>query len=251
MSESVSMSSEQVNLSLFTHLLSRPDDEIDLFEAALMISTIAYPEVDPAVWKARLDDLGDAVREAVVSTPGAGSSGPVVQMKMLLEVLYRQLGFRGNEESYFEPENSFMSDVLKRRVGIPISLALVVIEVAARAKIPAVGVSFPGHFLVRCDESNGFAMIDPFHGAVLEVSTVNGLYQRATGQTGSVPPSALQPAGPRVFLLRMLNNLASIYRSRDDAALLEATQRRIKIVEASASQRSSASRIARSPRSMN
>jgi regulator of sirC expression with transglutaminase-like and TPR domain len=242
------MSNEQINLSLFTHLLTRPDDEIDLFEAALLISTIAYPEIDPAPWKARLDDLGDAVREAIVSTPGAGSSGPIVRMRLLLDVLFRQLGFRGNEESYFDPSNSFMNDVLSRRVGIPISLALVITEVAARSGVPAVGVSFPGHFLVRCDEHNGFAMIDPFHGVVLEVSTVNSLHERATGQAGAVPPAALQPATPRAFLLRMLHNLQGIYNSRKDAAGLDAVQRRMRIVEASASPKKARSP---SPRSMN
>ena len=119
---------------LFSHLVRRPDAQIDLGAAALAIAAGEYPDLDIGHYLARLDELAaglPATADAVVTR------------------LFHELGLRGNETDYYDARNSFLSDVLDRRLGIPITLSVVFLEVSRRVGLGAAGVGFPGHFLVR------------------------------------------------------------------------------------------------------
>jgi len=148
---------------LFAHVAQRPDDEIDLAAAALLVAEAEYPNLDVGHYLAMLDGMADAVKKRV------GPPGPGALLGAMTHYLFEELGFRGNDEDYYDPKNSFLNEVLERRTGIPISLALVLIEVCQRVGIDARGVSFPGHFLVRIQDDDGDLMfIDPFDGRLLD-----------------------------------------------------------------------------------
>jgi len=141
--------------------------------------------------------------------------------------LFEDKGYAGNEADYYDPKNSLLSDVLARRRGIPISLALVYTEVAARAGVQARGVAFPGHFLVRIDDARGdTAFIDPFFGGkTLNEKDLEELLRRVAGQANAeAPPAAqvsaemLEPASARTVLLRWLMNMRGVHLQRGDYA---------------------------------
>src|SRR2546430_2404900 len=138
------------DLALFAHMLARTDDEIDLAQAALLLAEPEYPGLDIPHYIGVLDRLRAEAARAL-----GGVALGVLAARRLLGLLYEELGFRGNDKDYYDPRNSFLNEVLERRTGIPISLAVVVTEVARRAGVEAQGISFPGHFLVRVPVEGG------------------------------------------------------------------------------------------------
>ena len=193
-------------------------DAPDLGRAALAIARIAYPELDPGPYLAELDTLAAA---AGARLPAAGSD--VDAVRAVAGYLFRERGFRGNEEDYYDPRNSFLNDVLVRRTGIPITLAVVLIETSARIGLRLEGVGFPGHFLVRAPGACGPVLLDPFDGG--RVVPQKELLARLQALAGperrtvtEVPPDAVEATGTRAILARMLRNLLRIYLERDDAA---------------------------------
>ncbi len=192
-------------------------EDTDLGRAALAIARIAYPALDIERHVAELDALAAPIRPRL--TP---ATAPEDAAAGLGEHLFGELRFRGNREDYYDPRNSFLNDVLARRTGIPISLAVVLIETAARVGVRLEGVGFPGHFLVRIAGST--VLRDPFFGGrVIGDEELLARY-RALGasQATTVPPAALERAGTPAILLRMLRNLLHIYlRRRDPARALE------------------------------
>jgi regulator of sirC expression with transglutaminase-like and TPR domain len=216
----------RLNLTLFAHTCARPEAELDLAEAALLVSEAEYPGLDVAGYIAHLDDLGHRARASV--TRGGGSDE--ARLERAVRFVYEIEGFRGNAEDYYDPRNSFLSDVLDRRTGIPITLAVVLTEVCRRAGVEARGVSFPGHFLVRSDTPRGMVLIDPFSGSSLGRDELRALFARATGESGEPPPHLLDPATKAQILVRMLNNLRGIYESRGDTARLVGVLERIQVL---------------------
>jgi len=192
---------------------------LDLGRAALEIARIAYPHLDPVPPLAELDRLADQVRARI--TPGAA---PATRADQLLAVVFEVNGFRGNQADYYDPRNSFLNDVLARRLGIPISLAVVVMEVGRRAGVSVSGVGFPGHFLVRLPGPDGSRLVDPFHaGATLtDADLRERLRALSSGSRGpqlaAVPPEFLQPVPATAILARMLRNLLRVWQDRGDAA---------------------------------
>lgn len=197
--------------------LVAPDRAVDLGRAALEIARIAYPDLDPAPALAELDRLAERV--CAVTRPGAD---PVARADALLATLFEEAGFRGNQRDYYDPRNSFLNDVLARRLGIPISLAVLLMEVGRRAGVPVAGIGFPGHFLAQVPGADAPRLIDPFHGGA--TVTRDELEQRlralaprsATPRLDAVPASFLEPARPRAILARMLRNLLHVWRDRGD-----------------------------------
>lgn len=190
---------------------------VDLARAALEIARIAYPRLDPLPALAELDRLADTVRAHVPRGADATTRADV-----LLDVLFDREGFRGNQAEYYDPRNSFLNDVLARRLGIPISLAVVLIEVGRRAGVTVSGIGFPGHFLAQVAGPTGPRVVDPFHGGIalsegdLE-ERLRALSPDSRGrQLRAVPPELLQPAPPRAILARMLRNLLHIWQDRGD-----------------------------------
>ena len=198
------------SLTLFAHVAARPDADIDLAEAALLIAELEYPGLDVARYTGVLDDLGQAAAR-VLKSP---SERPAVER--VLRFLYDEVKLHGNTEDYYDPKNSFLNEVLDRRMGIPITLAVVIIEVCKRAGVEARGISFPGHFLVRSPAPNGLFIADPFEGRLLTQQDLRALIAKATGAPRDPDARMLEPATSRQILVRMLNNLRGIYSSRGD-----------------------------------
>lgn len=153
---------------------------------------------------------------------------PEERARAVSDYLFEEIGFHGNTDAYYDPRNSFLNDVLERRTGIPISLAVVLIEVATRVGLRVEGVGFPGHFLVRVPTAAGFLLLDPFNGGrpVGEAELLDRLRTVSGGRTAppTKVPSALLEATPTVAILgRMLRNLLHIYIEKPDYPLVVAT----------------------------
>jgi regulator of sirC expression with transglutaminase-like and TPR domain len=194
----------------------------DLAAAALEIARIADPELDPAPTLRRLDELADELRRRLP----AGAS-PAVATAELTRFLFEEHGFRGNQDAYYDPRNSFLNEVLERRLGIPISLSVVMIEVGQRIGLQIEGVGFPGHFLVRVQTDGRPLLIDPFHaGTTVDdgdlLARLRALSQSSRGggpDFAHVPDEFLEPASVRGILGRMLRNLLRIWLEKNEHAL--------------------------------
>jgi regulator of sirC expression with transglutaminase-like and TPR domain len=180
--------------------------------AALAIARIAYPSLDADRWVDRLDELGETARRHLEI--GVGGRPPrATRLRIVAEYVFGQLGFAGDREHYDDPRNSYLNDVIARRSGIPITLAVVFIEIARRANVRLEGVNFPGHFLVRCPPDPGEPegepiVLDPFHGGVpLDEDDCLRLLRTHAGAHAHAGAEMLQTAGKRATLLRMLLNL--------------------------------------------
>jgi regulator of sirC expression with transglutaminase-like and TPR domain len=211
-------------ITLFSHLVTRPESDLDLVRAALLIAEPEYPGLNVAAYVEELDRLGAV---AVARVAAAPARPPLAN---IIRYLYEELGFRGNTDDYYDPRNSFLNEVLDRRTGIPISLALVLTEICRRAGIEARGVSFPGHFLVRVEIDDDAMFIDPFDGRLLDRRQLAELHQRATGEEGPIDPRVLAPASKRQVLARILNNLRNIYERAGDRERLLGVLARMQVL---------------------
>jgi regulator of sirC expression with transglutaminase-like and TPR domain len=201
----------------FEQLALLPEERIDVAVGAALIARDAYASLDLD----RLDARFDALAAPLIARD-VGSRTPEEQVQIVSSHLYEDLGFRGNEQDYYDPKNSLLPDVLDRRLGIPITLALVYCEVARRAGVRARGVSFPGHFLVRVDAAGRDDVplaVDPFFGGRrLDELGLQKLLERASPTQKLVVEDHLAPASPKTMLVRMLINLKWIYATRGDFA---------------------------------
>jgi len=187
-----------------------PDEQIDLARAALTIAQTEYPTLDIDEYVSRIEALAHAVRAHV---PDFGDISESVTA--LNRVLFEVEGFRGNRDDYYDARNSFLNDVLDRKVGIPISLAVIYMEVARRIGFPLVGVGMPGHFLLKHYDVDGRQIIiDPFNqGSILsDAECQHRLDEIYSGQL-PLQPQFLEAVTRRQILVRMLNNLRGIYIS--------------------------------------
>jgi regulator of sirC expression with transglutaminase-like and TPR domain len=184
----------------------------DLARAALVIAKLEYPDLDPRPVLAHLDQLGARAARALAPLAGAPAS---IRLGAVADQLFRREGFAGNHAHYEDVRNSCLNVVLERRLGIPITLALVYIEVARRAGVEAHGVSFPGHFLLRGsddDRPDRPLILDPFDGGrPLTEPALRALLARTAGDDAVFGPHLLQPCSPGQMLARMLNNLKRAY----------------------------------------
>src|SRR5690606_10730086 len=187
-----------------------------LAPAALVISRIEYPHLDPERYLIILDALGEEARTRIAAASAGEDDTTLAHIKALNAFLFEEKGFTGNREHYEDPRNSCLNEVLDRRTGIPITLSLVYMEVARRAGLHVDGVNFPGHFLVRCPEVKGRngkgLIIDPFHGgALLSEPDCRLLLQKHVGSEIAFSKSLLAPATRTQIVVRMLLNLKRIY----------------------------------------
>ncbi|MCB9701764.1 MAG: tetratricopeptide repeat protein [Myxococcales bacterium] len=189
--------------------IARSDDQaIDLGEAAALIGLAEDPATTSAEVARALDALARAARERV---PAEGPA--LARVRGLLDFLFEEEGFAGNEGDYYDVANSYLHRVLERRLGIPITLAVVLIEVARRIGLELAGVGFPTHFLVTAPALPGL-YIDPFHGGnLLARGECEAILQRLGGEGGEGGDAGrfLRPASARYILVRMLNNLKAIH----------------------------------------
>jgi regulator of sirC expression with transglutaminase-like and TPR domain len=185
----------------------------DLAPAALAIAKVEYPSLETEPYLALLDRMG----EEASSRMGASDAPFEDAVRAFNEYFYDEQGFSGNRDRYDDPRNSFLNEVLDRRTGIPISLAVVYLEVARRAGLRVTGVNFPGHFLLRAPvasvtTTDDVLIVDPFHkGAFLSEIDCRELLRQHVGEAAAFDRSLLEPATRHQIVVRMLVNLKRLY----------------------------------------
>ena len=186
------------------------DDEVDLIRAALVIARTEYPELDVESYASKMEDL--ARRVADRASAGLDSRET---FSALNRVLFEEVNLRGNREDYYDPRNSFLNDVLDRGLGIPITLAIVYMEVARRVGLPLAGVGMPGHFLLKHYSEDGReTLIDCFNrGDVVSRQDCQSRLDEIYSGEMRLRPEFLHPISRRQILTRMLNNLKTVYLS--------------------------------------
>ncbi len=188
----------------FGEAVTRPDGQVPLDEAALLVAARFRPGLDVSAELARLDELA------------AGCHAPTLDA--LVAYLFADLGFAGNRADYYDPRNSFLDQVLARRLGIPISLAVLTMTVGRRLGVPLVGVGMPGHFLLR-DQVDHDVFVDPFGGGrLLDARGCAAAFHAVHGAEVRFDPGYLTPVGTQLVVARLLANLRSIYGARGDRA---------------------------------
>jgi regulator of sirC expression with transglutaminase-like and TPR domain len=193
--------------------MDAPDQ--DLAPAALAIARVEYPSLHAGGYLDAIDRMGDEAAARVARTGARGQDA----IRVLNEYLYDEQRFTGNRQSYDDPRNSFLNEVLDRRTGIPISLAVVYLEVARRADVRVAGINFPGHFLLRAADEEArlhyegdFLIVDPFHGgALLSEIDCREMLRQHVGEDAAFDRDLLAPATRHEIVVRMLVNLKRLY----------------------------------------
>jgi regulator of sirC expression with transglutaminase-like and TPR domain len=188
-------------------LLGRRPSRIDIDRAALEIARIEYPDLDAGAFITQLDAYALAIAER---------AGDLSDGRSFVEAtnhyLFVELGFRGNEADYYNPENCCLNRVMETKLGIPITLSIIYMEIARRLAKQVGGVGLPGHFIIRYDDIDYSALLDPFHGgAILSTEQCCRL-----AQVESLDTDMLEPVDRRHIAMRLINNLRGIYFGRHD-----------------------------------
>jgi len=190
------------------------DEDIPLFWAALLVARDEYPDLDLSVYEARCDALERELRDRLPD-----EAAEQERLAAINRFLFDEKGFTGNQQDYYDPRNSYLNDVLDRKLGIPLSLGLLQLELARRLGVPLEGVSFPGHFLVRLPVEGGLLVLDPYHrGRSVDADE---LRERAKPHVGGADLDdsdllrLLAPASHRGILMRMLRNLKALYSEQE------------------------------------
>jgi regulator of sirC expression with transglutaminase-like and TPR domain len=200
-------------LDRFLAEINKIDREIDVPTAALYIAQVEYPDLEIERYQQALTDMAVAVAQRLPAI-----QYPLKTIQNVNRYLYDELGFHGNELDYYNPCNSLLNDVIDRRTGIPITLAVIYLEIAKQIGFPMVGIGMPGHFLIRPNFEGAGIFVDVFNrGEILFVEDCRQkLMQIYQQDIPFVPPEILQPVTNRQILLRILNNLQATYLNRPD-----------------------------------
>jgi regulator of sirC expression with transglutaminase-like and TPR domain len=203
--------------------LAAGEQNVEIARVALEFACDAYPELDIQTYLERIRQLAARVRDRF--GPGASARDIVGQINW---VLFVEEKMRGDEESYGDPRNSYLNEVLDRGLGIPISLSTVYAAVARQAGVAMSGANLPYHFMLRIDEAGSTWFVDPFHGgAVYNLESCTRVISRLAGQPVVLADSAIEPCSPQVVVTRMLRNLKAIYVKTQDLASLLPVERRL------------------------
>jgi regulator of sirC expression with transglutaminase-like and TPR domain len=217
-------------LDYFASLVA-DDASLSVVEAAAAIAQDEFPDLDTQSVLAEIDTLAVRLKRRIPA-----DAVPVQRLRWLNRFFFQELGFAGNVNNYYDPANSYLHRVLNTRRGIPITLAVLYIELATQIGLTARGVSFPGHFLVKLKMPQGEVVIDPFTGQSLSREELDELllpYKRNRGLTGEFDAPLglfLQAAQPRDVVARMLRNLKEIHRSAEDWLRLLAVLHRLVVL---------------------
>jgi regulator of sirC expression with transglutaminase-like and TPR domain len=217
-------------LQYFASLVA-DDASFSVIEAAVAVAQDDDPALDAQGVLAQIDALADRLVRRIPA-----DAAPLQRLRLVNQYFFQELGFAGNVNDYYDRRNSYLPDVLQTRRGIPITLALLFIEVASQAGLRASGVSFPGHFLVKLQLPRGEVIIDPFTGHSLSREQLDerlAPYRRKQGLVGDFEAPLglfLQPAPPRDVIARLLRNLKEIHRSAGDLPRLLAVLERLVIL---------------------
>jgi regulator of sirC expression with transglutaminase-like and TPR domain len=196
-------------------MAAAPPQNVSLAEGALLIAAEEYEDLDVDAYLSRIDEMGATLHRRLRSDISATEA-----LLALNRYVFEELGFRGNPQDYYDPRNSYLNEVVERRLGIPITLAIVYIEIGRRIGLQLHGVSFPSHFLVKCTLRDGAIILDPYaHGASLGI---DDLKQRLRTLAKDVPvgdavmKGMLAAAAPNDVFARILRNLRAIYLSKEE-----------------------------------
>lgn len=196
-------------------IISVPREQLNLAEAALVIAREAYPQLDIAAQLASIDALAATLEQRL-----RPDITPTEKLAQFNHYLFNELGYAGNSDDYYDPRNSYLNDVIERKLGIPITLSVLYIEVGRRLGLPLSGVSFPGHFLVKCALRDGAVIIDPYaKGASLGIKDLQKRLRVLVGSTDVAPEAVMRllaVAQPADIIARMLRNLKAIHNERGD-----------------------------------
>lgn len=207
------------------------DATFSVLEAAVAVAQSEYPRLDALEVLAEVDALADRLRRRIPA-----DAAPLQRLRLVNRYFFQELAFAGNVNDYYDPRNSYLPDVLKTRRGIPITLALLYVELATQVGLSAVGVSFPGHFLVKLRMPRGEVIIDPFTGQSLSREELDERlmpFKRQRGLVGDFEAPLglfLQSATPRDVIARLLRNLKEIHRTAEDWPRLLATADRLVVL---------------------
>jgi regulator of sirC expression with transglutaminase-like and TPR domain len=207
------------------------EDSLSTLEAAIAVAQDDDPSLDTQAVLSHVDQLAATLKRRVPADAAA-----LQRLRLLNRYFFNELGFAGNVNDYYDPDNSYLPAVLVRRRGIPITLAIVYIELATQIGLHAVGVAFPGHFLVKLHMPQGEVVIDPFSGRSLSRGELDERLQPFRQRQGLVGDDAvplglyLQAASPRDVLARLLRNLKEIFRTSGELQRLLAVQERLVIL---------------------
>ncbi len=191
----------------FHELVTLPDGAIPLAEAALLMACEEYPQLEIAPYLDQLDEMAAAAKPHI-----SEDSSPTDVVATINDVLFNQFGFRGNEDNYYDPRNSFFNDVLDRRLGIPITLSTVYLEIARRLNFPMAGVGLPGHFVVKYADPQQEFFLDPYdRGKILTADDCRKRIAENYGEGLEFSDRMLARVTHKQILTRMLNNLKKIY----------------------------------------
>jgi regulator of sirC expression with transglutaminase-like and TPR domain len=217
--------------------LVQSDTHFPLLEAAASLAQDAYPELDIQHVLDHVDQLSNKLKRRLPADAGA-----LHKLRLLNQFFFEELGFAGNLNNYYDPDNSYLHVMLRTRRGIPISLAVLWLELAASLDLDAKGVGFPGHFLVKLDltyPQEGHVVLDPFSGESLSRDDlaerlIPWLHGAKPGRPQAISDDALayhlEPASPRDIIARMLRNLQEIYRRQGDGERLQKVQARLAVL---------------------
>ena len=197
-------------VSFFRRLVGCPEEEMDLFTAALSIALDEYPEMDLREYLTQIDRLSERARRKVGRTRRCRDG-----IDRLNAFLFGEEGFRGNIDDYYDPKNSFLNDVLDRRTGVPITLSIVYMEIGRRLGFPIQGVGLPGHFIIGVAGLDD-VYVDPFNcGDILNRKACMDRVRKLFGVDEEDSPELIARASNRQILARVLNNLKAIYVRRE------------------------------------
>jgi regulator of sirC expression with transglutaminase-like and TPR domain len=200
-------------LDRFLAEINKVDREIDVPTAALYIAQVEYPDLEIERYQTALANMAGVVAKRLPAV-----QYPLKTIQTINEYLYDELGFHGNELDYYNPCNSLLNDAIDRRTGIPITLAVIYLEIARQINFPMIGIGMPGHFLIRPNFEGAGIFVDVFdRGEILFVEDCRQkLMQIYQQDIPFLPPEILQPVTNRQILLRILNNLQATYLYRPD-----------------------------------
>ena len=216
------MSDSTLNRRRFQEMMQRPDAEIDLARAALLIAAENDPTLDVDEEMARLDRWAETLARRI--DPNWNS---LQRLARLRTFMYEDLGFKGDVQGYYSPANSLLHSVMSRRLGIPLTLSILFMELGWRIGIPFEGVAFPGHFLVRLPGEPRDLLLDPYkRGMMVHEEDCRQMLLESTGGKVSYDPTLTASVGKRDMVARLLHNLKGAYlRTGDDAQALAAVER--------------------------
>ncbi len=207
------------------------DDSLNLLEAAAAIAQDEFPQLDTQALLGELDVLSERLRSRLPADASASH-----KLRTLVAYFYQELGFAGNVNNYYDRSNSYLHQVLATRRGIPITLAVLFMELASAVGLRAQGVCFPGHFLVKVELGNGDVLLDPFTGHSLTRERLDEFLQNFRDES-ALPAASQAPiemflraAAPREILARILRNLIEVHRTADDLLRLLAVQARLAVL---------------------